>query len=273
MSRLLLLAALCSTVALTLLLQPPRATRASISRAPAQAVVRVTITNFSFRPRTITVAPGTRVVWTNKDGEVHTVTNDRNAWSSEALDTDDQYAHVFTARGTYTYHCSIHPFMTGTIVVGRSAGGASAAPPADSPPMATGAMGAMGMASMMTWTGYYDDHAVHYLSTDTSSRAEARSEHINYAPNLATSLRYTQPIYLVTNGAFATHGAVFGSQPGESDYTPLWHEVKVTWRVPGAAVALGSDNQIAQLVKAGKVTLTSTDVVLNCPIITPSSGG
>jgi plastocyanin len=270
MPRLLLLVALCSVAALTLLLQPPQATRAAIPRAPAQAVVRVTITNFSFRPRTITVAPGTRVVWTNQDGEVHTVTNDHGAWSSQALDTGDQYAHVFATPGTYTYHCSIHPFMTGSIVVGRSTGGGNAAPPADSPAMA---MGAMGMASMMTWTGYYDDHAVHYLSTDTSSRAEARSEHINYAPSLATSLRYTQPIYLVTNGAFVSHGAVFGSQPGESDYTPLWHEVKVTWKVPGAAVALGSDTQIAQLVKAGKVTLTTTDVVLNCPIITPSSGG
>jgi hypothetical protein len=238
--------------------------------APAQAVVKVTITNFAFRPRTITVAPGTRVVWTNQDGEVHTVTQDRGAWSSPALDTGDKYSRVFTTAGTYAYHCSIHPFMTATIVVGRNTGAGSSAPPADSPAMA---MGAMGMASMMTWTGYYDDHAVRYLSTDTSSTAEARREHINYAPSLATSLRYTEPIYLVTNGAFASHGAVFGSQPGEKDYTPLWHEVMVTWKDPGAAVALGSDNQIAQLVKAGKVTISATTIVLNCPIIAPSSGG
>jgi hypothetical protein len=134
-------------------------------------------------------------------------------------------------------------------------------------------MGPMRMASLTAWTGYYDKHKVEYISTDTSSKAEATRDHINYSAALAKSLSSASFIYLPMNGKFAGHGAVFGSQPGEDDYTPLWREVQVSWVDPTQAVALGSDDQIKDLAKAGKVRMKMTGVVLNCPIIKVMAGG
>jgi len=79
----------------------------------------VTIDNFAFSPAILSVSPGTKVTWTNKDEEPHTVTSaDAGAtFKSAALDTDDQFSFTFDKPGTYKYFCSIHPHMSGTIVV------------------------------------------------------------------------------------------------------------------------------------------------------------
>jgi plastocyanin len=82
-----------------------------------QKVVRVSIHNFAFQPAKLVVSPGTRIVWTNKDSDPHTVDSTKGVWTSEALDTDSQFARVFTNSGTFPYYCSIHPFMHGMIVV------------------------------------------------------------------------------------------------------------------------------------------------------------
>jgi hypothetical protein len=133
-------------------------------------------------------------------------------------------------------------------------------------------MGPMGRHSMTTWTGYYDGHTVLYLSTDTSSKAEAMRDHINYAPGLAKVLSSTANMYIITNGAYASRGPAFGTEPGESDYTPLWQEVLVTWKNAGKATFLGSDNDVLAAQKAGKVTLKMTGTVLNCPVIKVMKG-
>ena len=79
----------------------------------------VTIDNFAFSPAILSVSPGTKVTWTNKDEEPHTVTSaDAGAtFKSAALDTDDKFSFIFDKPGTYKYFCSIHPHMSGTIVV------------------------------------------------------------------------------------------------------------------------------------------------------------
>ena len=82
-----------------------------------QKVVRVRIHNFAFQPAKLVVSPGTRIVWTNTDSDPHTVDSTKRFWTSEALDTDGQFARVFRKTGTFPYYCSIHPFMHGTIVV------------------------------------------------------------------------------------------------------------------------------------------------------------
>jgi plastocyanin len=82
-----------------------------------QKVVRVSIHNFAFGPARLEVSRGTRIIWTNTDGDPHTVTSDKGLWASDALDTGTQFARVFTKAGTFPYHCSIHPFMHGTIIV------------------------------------------------------------------------------------------------------------------------------------------------------------
>lgn len=77
----------------------------------------VTIHNFAFGPQIVTVKPGVTVHWTNQDSEAHTVTSDAGAFNSSVLQPGASFSFTFTKPGTYSYHCSIHPFMTGKVVV------------------------------------------------------------------------------------------------------------------------------------------------------------
>jgi plastocyanin len=77
---------------------------------------KVTIDNFTFTPAALTVKVGTTVTWSNHDDIPHTVVS-AGKFRSKALDTDDSYSFTFTAAGDYTYFCSLHPHMTGTIKV------------------------------------------------------------------------------------------------------------------------------------------------------------
>ena len=75
------------------------------------------IDNFTFVPSRLTVRAGTTVTWRNEDDIPHTVTSASQLFKSKALDTDDSFSFTFTEPGTYDYFCSLHPRMTGTIVV------------------------------------------------------------------------------------------------------------------------------------------------------------
>jgi plastocyanin len=79
----------------------------------------ILIDNYQFSPNSLTVPAGATVTWINKDSDVHTVTADGTspAFKSPGLDTDDKFAFTFTNAGTYSYHCSLHPHMTGKIIV------------------------------------------------------------------------------------------------------------------------------------------------------------
>jgi 3',5'-cyclic-AMP phosphodiesterase len=83
----------------------------------ADAKQQVNIDNFSFMPKTLTVAVGTTVTWTNHDDVPHTVVSTKKAFASSALDTDQRFSYRFTAPGSYPYYCSVHPMMLGTVVV------------------------------------------------------------------------------------------------------------------------------------------------------------
>jgi plastocyanin len=76
----------------------------------------ITIDNFSFSPAQLVVKAGTTVTWKNQDDIPHTVVS-AGKFKSKALDTEDSYSFTFTAAGNYTYFCSLHPHMTGTIKV------------------------------------------------------------------------------------------------------------------------------------------------------------
>jgi len=81
------------------------------------AAAAVAIDNFTFNPQNITVKAGTTVTWTNKDDIPHALAATDRSFKSKTLDTENHYAFTFTAPGTYPYFCSLHPHMTGTIVV------------------------------------------------------------------------------------------------------------------------------------------------------------
>ncbi|HVJ40525.1 MAG TPA: cupredoxin family copper-binding protein [Dongiaceae bacterium] len=97
---------------------PPSAS-ASASQQTALPVRHVDIDNFDFSPMQLTVAVGTEVTWTNHDDIPHTVVSSDNppAFKSPPLDTDDAFSVTFAKPGTYTYFCSVHPKMVGTVVV------------------------------------------------------------------------------------------------------------------------------------------------------------
>jgi plastocyanin len=86
----------------------------------------VTIDNFTFNPQRLTVTVGSTITWINKDDIPHAIASSSALFRSKALDTDDNYSFTFTAPGTYQYFCSLHPHMTGTIVVEAAAGGDAA---------------------------------------------------------------------------------------------------------------------------------------------------
>ncbi len=93
--------------------KPPMAEKT----APTTQSVEVRIDNFTFMPETITVTPGTKVTWINRDDVPHTATSVTKAFASPALDTDDKFSFTFTQPGTFPYFCAVHPHMTGQIIV------------------------------------------------------------------------------------------------------------------------------------------------------------
>jgi len=78
---------------------------------------KVEVDNFSFAPAMAAVAAGTTVTWTNRDDVPHNIVSTDQKFKSPVLDTDEQFSHTFDSPGTYKYFCSIHPKMTGQVVV------------------------------------------------------------------------------------------------------------------------------------------------------------
>ncbi len=91
----------------------------------APPVARVAIAGYAFRPKTLTVVPGTRVTWTNTDSDSHAVASDSHAVASDTgafmesanLSTGQSFTHTFGKAGVYRYHCGLHACMTGTVIV------------------------------------------------------------------------------------------------------------------------------------------------------------
>jgi hypothetical protein len=127
-------------------------------------------------------------------------------------------------------------------------------------------MGPARTVAQPAFQGYYDGHKDTYLSTDISNKAEARAMHINYSASIG-KVQGLPEIYLVQGQAAAGQLAVFGSQPGEADYSPLWAETILTWKAGSKPVLITSDNQVNKLEKTSGLSERPGNVVLNCPII------
>jgi plastocyanin len=84
---------------------------------PSAANAEVKIDNFSFGPQTVTVPVGATVTWTNRDDIPHTVVSTDGLFNSKVRDTDEKFSYMFAKAGTYPYYCSVHPKMTGKVVV------------------------------------------------------------------------------------------------------------------------------------------------------------
>jgi len=104
-----------TVIAATLLLSAASPRSSAKTAEPTTAEVKVD--NFSFGPATLTVAVGTTVTWTNRDDIPHTIVSNDKVFKSKVLDTDEKFSFTFAKAGAYSYFCSIHPKMTGSVVV------------------------------------------------------------------------------------------------------------------------------------------------------------
>jgi hypothetical protein len=126
-------------------------------------------------------------------------------------------------------------------------------------------LGPAARSEQATYEAYYDGHKDTYLVTDVSNKAQAKSMHINYAAALK-SIKGLPAQYFVQGKGATGQLSVFGSEPGESDYNPLWEEFFVTWKAGATPVLLVRDDQINELAKKGQLTLRDAHIVLNAPI-------
>jgi plastocyanin len=107
------LASFVMTASISLQPAPPQVAAASAPAGKAE----VKIDNFSFSPATLKVKAGTQITWTNGDDIPHTVVSDGQAFKSKMLATGEKFTFTASKPGTYSYSCSIHPNMTGKVVV------------------------------------------------------------------------------------------------------------------------------------------------------------
>jgi plastocyanin len=99
--------------------QPPATTLAPTptTSTPALAGTPITISDYTFLPTKLTVAVGATVTWTNTDNYSHTVVSDSGLFSSGSISTGNSFSYTFKSAGTFAYHCSVHPYMTGMVIV------------------------------------------------------------------------------------------------------------------------------------------------------------
>lgn len=106
---------------ITLLSLVARANEMKDVSGGAGAQAQIEIKDFHFNPQTLTVKSGEKITWINRDEEPHTVVSvEKQFKKSPPLDTDQEFTIIAGAPGIYTYFCSVHPKMTGTIVVEKS---------------------------------------------------------------------------------------------------------------------------------------------------------
>jgi len=96
---------------------PAKPRTAAKNMQSGTAANQVVIENFSFAPATLTVKAGTKVTWINRDDVPHTVNENDKRFKSGPMDTDDQFSYTFSAPGTFSYFCALHPKMIGQIIV------------------------------------------------------------------------------------------------------------------------------------------------------------
>ena len=154
--------------------------------------------------------------------------------------------------------------VTAAVLAGLGVAAAGYAAVATSGPR----MGTPSNVTREAFQGFYDGHKDTYLNTDVSSRQQATAMQVNFAPVLKTVPLATAPeIYLVEGKAATGQLAVFGSEPGEASYSPVWKETILTWKASATPVLLRSDAQIDRLEKQHKLSERGTSIRLNCPII------
>jgi plastocyanin len=117
MRRSISISILTATLVITIGAMGTRHQNSIVNAQQKPETTEVKIDNFSFGPGTLTVPVGTTVTWTNRDDIPHTAVSTEGAFKSKVMDTDEKFSFTFSKAGTFSYFCSIHPKMTGKVVV------------------------------------------------------------------------------------------------------------------------------------------------------------
>jgi hypothetical protein len=134
--------------------------------------------------------------------------------------------------------------------------------------LGAGSLPAQASQTLPAFPAFYDAHKDVVVVTDAYPKAAAATFHANYAPSLSAVQPASQPAWYIVRGAAAPGQiAVLGSEPGESDYSPLWRTVIVRWKPGVTPRVLTSDNMIMDLVKKGELTATKTSLIVNAAVI------
>jgi hypothetical protein len=158
---------------------------------------------------------------------------------------------------------------------GAAAGTSGAATPATVSTQSAG-MSQLGAHSLPAQTArtlpafpaYYDAHQDIVVVTDAFPKPAALTFHANFAPALSGVKAASQPLWYVVRGpAAAGQLTVLGSEPGESDYSPLWRTVIVKWKPGVSPKLLTSDDMINSLARQGQLTATKTAMVVNSTVL------
>ena len=113
-------ATIIAAIATLVSLSVPTLGRGAAKPAPAASepqTYTITIKNFEFTPRDLAIPAGSKVTWINKDEEPHKLSEVNSAFTSQPLDTDGSFTYEFKAAGKFEYFCTLHPRMTGHVVV------------------------------------------------------------------------------------------------------------------------------------------------------------
>ena len=161
----------------------------------------------------------------------------------------------------------------GATACGSSSGSAASPAPASSAPAAMSALGAHSLPGQTSQTlpafpAYYDAHKDVVVVSDAFPKSAAMTFHANYAPSLSAVQSASQPAWYIVRGrAAAGQLAVLGSEPGESDYSPLWRTVIVRWNPGVSPRVLTSDNMILSLAQKGELTAAKTSLIVNATVV------
>jgi hypothetical protein len=159
--------------------------------------------------------------------------------------------------------------VNSTVTEVKSAPTSSAAAPVNM--LGAGSLPAQTRQTLPAFPAFYDAHKDVVIVSDAYPKAAAGTFHANYAPSLGAVKPASQPAWYIVRGpAAAGQIAVLGSEPGESDYSPLWQTVIVRWKAGVTPQVLTSDNMILDLAKKGELTATKTAVIVNATVMPKS---
>ena len=159
--------------------------------------------------------------------------------------------------------------VNSTVTVVNGTPASSAAAPAST--LGAGSLPAQASPTLPAFPAFYDAHKDVVVVSDAYPKAAAGTFHANYAPSLSAVQPASQPAWYIVRGPAAPGQiAVLGSEPGESDYSPLWQTVIVRWKPGVRPQVLTSDNMILSLAKKSQLTATKKAVIVNAAVIPKS---